>query len=297
MTPVCHWGVFGLALAATCILPVRSAAQTTHLADKILEGTYPWNDAPAFDDATFLDFKRLISDSPERLMLDVWARALNQGAAVAARFQVSVESGGSNSISVARGAEVRYQVVGLLSDDANEGLALVGFNLMFDGGDLIPADEPFGDPTLGCENPMINFAKPWGITNPAGYGGTVIDGNLIQVGGGQNTINNTPENADFPIGQVMTGVAQPSGCGPAVLVTGTVTAPLTEGVYTLAIMELFANVIVPGETGEVFWATTPAGVGTVTNLWVTVSGGPRRYPVRRGARPDVLEVRRNSTHR
>lgn len=282
-------------LAAACLLPVRSIAQTTDSSDEIIDGTYAWNDAPAFDDATFHDLSRLISDSPQRIVLDVWAGELTQGAAAVARLHVSVEAGGSNSITVARGAEVRYEVVGLLSDDANEGLALVGFDLVFDGGDLIPADEPFGEPTPGCENPMINFTKPWGITNPAGYGGTVIDGNLIQVGGGQNTINNTLENLGVLMGPVLTGVAQPSGCGPAVLVTGTVTAPLADGTYLLAIMELFANIIVQGETGEGFWATASAGVGTLTNLRIKVSGGPRRYPVRRGARPDVLKVGRNSS--
>ncbi|MCH7886205.1 MAG: hypothetical protein IIC01_13280 [Planctomycetes bacterium] len=295
MIPIRYRGLASLVLVAACMLPVRSTAQTTGSSDEILDEPFAWNDAPAFDDATFRDLSRLISDSPQRIILDVWGGALTQGAAAVARLHVSVESGGSNSITVARGAEVRYEVVGLLSDDANEGLALVGFDLVFDGGDLIPADEPFGEPALGCESPMINFTKPWGITNPAGYGGTVIDGNLIQVGGGQNTINNTLEDFGFLMGPVLTGVAQPSGCGPAVLVTGTVTAPLTDGTYNLAIMELFANIIVQGETGEVFWASAAAGVGTLTNLRITVSGGPRRYPVRRGARPDVLKVGRNSS--
>ena len=295
MTPIRYRGLLSLVLAAACLLPVRSTAQMTGSSDEILDGTHAWDDAPAFDDAAFRDLSRLISDSPQRIILDVWAGELTQGAAAVARLHVSVESGGSNSITVARGAEVRYEVVGLLSDDANEGLALVGFDLVFDGGDLIPADEPFGEPTLGCESPMITFTKPWGITNPAGYGGTVIDGNLIQVGGGQNTINNTLEDFGFLMGPVLTGVAQPSGCGPAVLVTGTVTAPLTDGTYNLAIMELFANIIVQGETGEVFWASAAAGVGTLTNLRIKVSGGPRRVPVRSRARPDVLKVGRNST--
>jgi len=188
------------------------------------------------------------------------------------KLNVSVESGGSNGIAVAPGGLVGYQVVGLLSDDNNQGLALVGFDLDFDGGDLSQADNPTGDPNSGCENPMIHFTEPWGITNPAGYGGTVIHGDLIQVGGGQNTINNT--QPPVLIGTVLLGVGQPSGCGPAVLVTGALTAPSVPGSYTLALENLFANVITADATGVPFWRTQAAGVGTVVNLTVFVGNAP-----------------------
>jgi hypothetical protein len=196
-------------------------------------------------------------------------------------LHVSVESGGANEMTVAPGETVDYQVVGALSDDANQGLALFGFDLVFDGGDLPPADKPLGEPTPGCDNPMANFTIPWGINNPeepcppaCGFGGTIIGGDLIQLGGGQNTINNTPDNAPFPIGPVLTGVAQPSGCGPAVLVTGSLVAPDETGDYTLSLVELFANVIIEDTTGDPFWETATAGAGTIADLSISVSSEP-----------------------
>jgi len=177
-------------------------------------------------------------------------------------------SDGASSVIVGQGGTVNYRVTGILSDDLNEGLALVGFDLHFTGGDLTQADTPTG--AQSCANPMTAFVKPDGITNPAGYGGTVIGGDLIQVGGGQNTIKNTADNADFPIGTVLTGVAQPSGCGEAIIVTGSLTAPNADGTYYLNLSNLFANVIRQGETGEPFYATEAAGVGTVANLEIVV---------------------------
>jgi hypothetical protein len=105
---------------------------------------------------------------------------------------------------------------------------------------------------------------------------------LVQVGGGQNTILNgqqpcttdgdCPEGstclgtnlcepvADFPVGTVLTGVAQPGGCGEAVIARGSLTVPGAEGTYTLSIApgSLFANVIRHMETGEDFYATEAA---------------------------------------
>jgi hypothetical protein len=226
---------------------------------------------PESNDSNVRSLLGLLSRSAGKVTLDQVATFLSGPTRVSTNLNVDLRSGGSNAVTVGPGEEVSYELVGALSDDFNQGLALFGLNLVFDGGDLTPADTPTGVPTPGCDNPMINFTIPWGITNPDGFGGTVINGDLIQVGGGQNTINNTPDNAPYPIGPVLTGVAQPTGCGPAVLVTGTLTAPAAEGTYALAVQELFANVIVEGTTGDPFWATSAAGVGTITNLSITVS--------------------------
>ncbi len=214
----------------------------------------------------------------KKLLAVMVAAGLVTAVAQASDLNVSVEraSDGASSITVSPGEVVDYQVTGILSDSLNEGLALVGFNLVFDGGDLTAANTPSG--VLSCNNPMVAFKKPEGITNPAGFGGTVIGGDLIQVGGGQNTIMNTAGNADFPIGTVLPGVAQPgpTGCGTAVLVTGSLTAPMTAGTYHLNLEELFANVIIQGQTGIPFWATEPAGngtvAGTISNLEIIVGG-------------------------
>ena len=175
-----------------------------------------------------------------------------------ADLSVAVQtSEGASSVVVSGGETVQYQVVGQLGGTASMGLALFGFDLSFDGGDLLQADEPI-DP------PMNNFAKNLGITNPAGFGGTIIGGDLVQVGGGQNTINNVETNAPFPIGTVILDVGQ----SEEVLVTGSLTAPMTEGTYTLSLSNLFGNVI----TAEMptYWAVEGFDAGTIENLTVTV---------------------------
>ena len=175
-------------------------------------------------------------------------------------LNVSVRSEGSNTVTVAPGAIVVYEVSGILSDSLNEGLALVLFDLSFSGGDLAPADTP-------AAPPMNNFALNLGITNPDGFGGTVINGDLIQVCGAQNTINNTPANAAFPVGSVIVDLAQ----SELVVVTGSLTAPVTPGEYTLTLSNLASTVIVAGEDGMPFWATETGGVGTIDNLTITVT--------------------------
>jgi hypothetical protein len=204
----------------------------------------------------------------KKLLALTLAVALCGPAAFATDLNVAVQTDtGDPAVSVAAGATVNYQVVGVLSDTANEGLALFGFDLVFDGGDLPQADTP----TSGN---MTHFVVPDGITNPAGFGGTTTvpgqEGDLVQVGGAQNTINNDIGNAPYPIGTVVTGI----GHTEVVLVTGSLTAPMMEGVYTLALQNLFANVIKEGESeAGTFWAVEEAGVGTIENLTITVGPG------------------------
>lgn len=176
---------------------------------------------------------------------------------------------GANRVTVAPGAEVEYKVTGVLSDQINEGLALIGFTLTFSGGDLAQADTP-------SQDPMKNFTRNAGIDNPAGYGGTVIDGKLVQCGGGQNTIKNfvDPENPEFPVGTVITGVAWED----TVFLTGRLTAPQEAGEYTLEIIDLFATVIREGETGIDFWRVDMAEPGNLESLIVEVSGGGEQCP-------------------
>lgn len=175
-------------------------------------------------------------------------------------LNVSVRSEGSNTVTVAPGAIVVYEVSGTLGDSLNKGLALVLFDLSFSAGDLTPGDTPLAPP-------MNNFALNLGITNPAGFGGTVINGDLIQVCGAQNTINNTAANAEFPVGTVIVDLAQ----SELVLITGSLTVSVTPGDYTLALTNLASTVIKAGEDGMPFWATETAGVGTIDNLTITVT--------------------------
>lgn len=198
--------------------------------------------------------------------------------ALASNLNVTVKSGGSSTVNVAPGATVNFTVEGILSDTLNEGLALVGFDLHFTGGAL-PANtvvEPAG--AISCGNPMPAFVKPDGITNPVGYKGTLIGGDLVQVGGGQNTIKNSVDNpacapncAPFPVGTPILGVAQPGVCGNAVIATGSFAAPMTPGSYQLQVINGFANVIKDGEVlANAFLATEAAGVNVSANLQVNV---------------------------
>ena len=180
--------------------------------------------------------------------------------ALASSLHLRLESGGSTSITVAPGATVTWTAVGTLSDDANEGLALFSVDLNWSGGPLPPAATP-------TTNPMLNFARPAGVNNPAGFGGTPSAGMLRQVGGAQNTINSA--FAPYPIGSVITGVAWPSQ--PAALATGQLTAPLVPGFYSLTASNLVANVIRQGETGDPFWRVERTTPGNMTFLIVQVA--------------------------
>jgi hypothetical protein len=180
--------------------------------------------------------------------------------ALATDLDLRAESGGNTTITVVPGEVVDYEIVGELTDNLNEGLAFFRFDLSFDGGALEQAD----DPTAA---PMTAFDRPAGVTNPAGFGGTEIGGDLVQVGGLMNTINNF--FAPYPNGSVITGVAKPGFA--EVLVRGSLTAPDQVGTYTLSISEIDANVVRQGETGFPFWAVEQAQAGTVTNLTVVVS--------------------------
>lgn len=177
----------------------------------------------------------------------------------ASDLDLSVESAGTNTITVGPGDAVSWSVVGELSDASNEGLAMFAFDLSFDGGDLVQGTTPVAAP-------MDNFAVPLGLNNPAGFGGTLVDGDLVQVGGAQNTIKNA--FAAYPIGNVITGLAQPGL--PETLATGTLTAPLDPGTYTLKLDSALANVIRENDTGNPFWAVDGADIGTVTDLTVEV---------------------------
>jgi hypothetical protein len=180
--------------------------------------------------------------------------------AFATNLNVRVQSGGSSAVTVPPGATVSWAVVGELSDNLSGGLALFSVDLSFSGGPLTQAANP-------TSAPMLSFTRPAGLTNPAGFGGTVVGGQLRQVGGAQNTIKNT--FAPYPLGTVVTGVAAPGS--PVTLANGQLTAPVAPGTYTLTPSGLVANVIRQGETGTPFWHVDRANAGTVQSLVVQVS--------------------------
>jgi len=194
------------------------------------------------------------------IVLPMLLLALAPLCAAQTTLELLVRSGGADQVTVIPGSSVEYDVVGELGDASNEGLALIVFDLSFDGGELVPAADP-------TSPPMSNFAPPAGFSNPAGFGGTVVDGDLVQVGGLQNTINNT--FAPEPNGTVVTDVAAPGS--PVVLASGALSAPTTPGVYTLSASNVVANVIREGETGLPFWAVDAAQIDAVGDLTIEVS--------------------------
>jgi hypothetical protein len=186
--------------------------------------------------------------------------------AAATNLNLTIQSGGQGTVTVPPGANVPYDIVGVLSDAASDGLAGFSLDLSFSGGPLAKANEP-------STPPMLSFDKPAGVTNPAGFGGTVVAGKLVQVGGAQNTIANV--FAPYPNGNVVVDVAQ---IGQAVtLVTGQLTAPVTPGTYTLSMSAVVSNVIQQGQNGVPFWRVEKAPPGTLIPLTVIVSSArPRK---------------------
>lgn len=187
--------------------------------------------------------------------------ALFAPVALASDLNLDVTSGGQRTVMVAPGAAVSWSVTGELSDGNNQGVAMFAFDMAFDGGPLLPADAP------GTQ-PMLNFAMPLGVSNPAGFGGTSVVGGLQQVGGAQNTIVNV--FAPFPTGNVMTGVAAQGA--PQELASGTLAAPMQVGTYTLSLSNVMANAIRTGATGDPNWAVDGCGVGSLGSLEVVVVG-------------------------
>lgn len=198
-----------------------------------------------------------------RLVAMGLALAICGSTAMASSMTVRVLSGGSNSVEVLPGETVNYEVVALLGDDSNQGLALIGFDLSFDGGDLAQA-------SAGAS--LRSFVIPEGITNPRGYGGTDNvpgrDGDLVQVGGAQNTINNVDTNAPYPLGAVVFNLGQ----SELVVATGSLTAPQVEGPYTLAISAIFANAIkLDQPAGIDFWVVEEVTPTSGENLSIFVT--------------------------
>ncbi|MGB0716053.1 MAG: autotransporter-associated beta strand repeat-containing protein [Phycisphaerae bacterium] len=171
-------------------------------------------------------------------------------------FNVAVTSGGIDSVTIGTGGTLTYDIVGNLSDLNNEGLAGFAVDLAFDGGSLLPAHAP-------STSPMNSFDAPQGYTNPGGFGGIVTGGDLVQIGGAQNTLNNM---GGLPSGSVQTGVAHTS----QILASGSLNAPTTPGTYHLTTSNVAATVINQGQTGSPGWRVEPAAAGSVSHLTIIV---------------------------
>ncbi len=169
--------------------------------------------------------------------------------------------GDGDAAMVSGNAVVNVYIQGRIQGATDDGLALWGANLSdANGSDITGAvlDSPGGD--------IDQFKKNLGLTNPAGYGGTAIGNNLIQIGGGQNTIGNAGPTL-FPVGTVATDVA--NGAAWVDLAVGTLDATGQSGDIVLTLDTGFANTLA-ANTGPVF----PVNAATVSiGGALTITGG------------------------
>jgi len=176
---------------------------------------------------------------------------------------------------------VHIQILGELTGDPSEGLALWSTNLTNQGSatadlcdrtNVLLLDAPAGDMQSFARNLGLTNPGPGGSTDATGYSGT-CDGamGLWQIGGGLNTIHNTGPTL-YPIAaSIPTGVADGA---EVVLAEGDLTTPsdFTTGNIILTLDSPFANVITADETGPVY-AVEEAQV-VLTTASVQIDSGP-----------------------
>ncbi len=176
-----------------------------------------------------------------------------------------VGEGGTTQVGCGPAVEVNIQ--GRIQNATDFGLALWSADV---------ADWPFGNQnisTLMLDSPggdIDQFKRNLGLTNPSGYGGTPIDGDLIQIGGGQNTIGNAGPTL-FPIGTVVTNVT--NGSEWITLATGTIDTNFQLADLQINIESAFASTLAT-DVGPVY-AVNPADVVIVgPGLTVWLPGAP-----------------------
>ncbi len=195
----------------------------------------------------------------KKVMCMVTLGLLLAGTASAADLTLSINRTDCGLAFYEFGAVYTFEVIGDLDttsgDDA--GLAAFGFDLMatLDGA-------PFNIAAVAVVEggaAIATFDDGIGLNNPAGFGGTVIGDDLVQIGGAQNTIDNPGPNPPYPAGAPVLDL----GHDPIVLATVTVTlAEADAGDYVFTVGNGFANVINAGQAGPDYMVTA---VGTVVD--------------------------------
>jgi hypothetical protein len=154
--------------------------------------------------------------------------------------------------TIAAGSTVNWTIKVGVSTGDNYGLALLACDLVQAAANPAKFDLPPGTAsTIPAE--MAIFDRPAGIANPGENGaasgfigvqrGTAGQKNLIQIGGGQNTFG-TAMPAGSGIGEnalVSSGIGQ--GASPQLVLSGSFTAPATQGTYTFSLQNGTANVL------------------------------------------------------
>lgn len=170
---------------------------------------------------------------------------------------VSLKMEPATGTTVFPGETVSYQVKCSVSAGDNQGLMTIGFD--------VQTDTDVAQTHLTKGPLMDNFETPYGFTNPNGFGGTpdpATPGNILGVGGAQNTIGNdgVAPNPSYPSGTVTTGLGQPAEgneTGEIVIATGQIIVPQQPGTYHVNLANAIAGVLPTG-------ATVPCAVQVVT---------------------------------
>ena len=137
---------------------------------------------------------------------------------------------------------IQFDILGELTGSANEGLAAFGFDL---SAQLDGEDFDVTSATGTAPSPEMDAFAIRGLRNPAGYFGTPIGLVLVQIGAGQNTINNPGPIPPFPEGDVDFGIGL---SGPQVLASFSIILTDTPADrYVFTVSNGFGNVIKEGE--------------------------------------------------
>lgn len=144
---------------------------------------------------------------------------------------------------VSPGQLITWEIWVRIASLSSKGLALACIDLVQDSGNPLMFHVP---PAAGVPNGMTNFSRPAGITNPdwlftgSGYTGTQRYGNLLQIGGAQNTFGSPLSSG---IGENDTVVPWLGAGQEVLLACGAFTAPNVSGRYRFRIENGVANVL------------------------------------------------------
>jgi hypothetical protein len=177
-----------------------------------------------------------------------------------------------NGQTVPPGTAIDWAISASLPTSGSAGLAMVCVDLVQASGNPTFIDLP---PAAGVPSGMTNFSRPLGVSNP-GEGGATTGyiglqrtptgqgyKNLVQIGGGQNTVGSTLA-AEYDAAQsatVVSGIGQ--GGTAQFIASGSFQAPGLPGTYTIQLAEAVANVldsVSPPPVPPAYWQVSSANV-------------------------------------
>lgn len=183
----------------------------------------------------------------------------------------------TDSNPIAGGGKIEFSVSGELSGAAHDGLAGFSFDIALyrldapDGSVIETVDlgEEGSDAVLVPSSATLAFDRGDGFANASGFGGTLVDRKLVQVGGAQNTIGNS--SGDFLLG---TSIQMDVADTAETLVEGVFSLPANENMahYELRIENIKATVLSQSLGGGQYLTDPADGVGG--SLTMTAGPGP-----------------------